>query len=75
MSWYAAKYSQPARTAALQSLGWNLVQVGAHWYWRKPDGSNASARDVRKALKARFPLHFDPETTYGQFDTPAALSV
>ena len=75
MSWYQQQYSFAAREAALQAMGWNKVNVGGHWYWRKPDGSNATAREVRQALKARFPRHFDPASTYGPLDVPTPVSV
>jgi len=75
MAWYTREYSRAAINMAVQSLGWNFVPVGAQWMWRKPDGNYATAKDVRKALKAAFPRHFDPEATYGQANiaTPVSL--
>jgi len=54
----------------------DVINLGAAGLrWRKADGTNATARDVRRALKARFPRHFDPESTYGAADNPTALSI
>jgi hypothetical protein len=75
MSWYQQKYGYAAREAELQNMGWTKVNVGVHWFWQKPDGSNANAQEVRQALKARFPLHFDPKSTYGPGNVPTAVSV
>jgi hypothetical protein len=75
LRWYQQQYSAAASNAALHSMGWNLVNVGGHWYWRKPDGSNATAQEVRRALKARFPRHFDPASTYGAADVATPVSV
>ena len=75
MDWSrATQGGQPAVNAALIAHGWALVNHLGGWYWQKPDGSHASAREVRKALKTAFP-HWQPVTTAGPADTPVASTI
>ena len=66
LAWKRREYSFDAINMAFEGmLGWHGYLMGGMWYWRKPNGANADAKDVRKALKATFRRRADPEATYG----------